>query len=360
MYSTDFRNLCLSRTCWGWAFGWKVCGAQVFYFCNAKVKTLRMDNIGNFASFNLYPVPAKIPYLQKYSTDFRNLCLTSNMLSLRIWVESFWCAGILLLEWQSENISHRQHLKFCRYQPVHCASKILYLQTYSTDFRSLCLTSNMLSLGIWVESFWCAGILLFQWQGENLAHGQHLKFCNFQPVPCASKNPISPKIFNRFSKSLPQLEDVEGGHLREKFQLYKYFTFGMARWRICGWTTFDILQLSICTLCQQKSHISKGIKPISEILASARRCWGWAFGWNVSSPQVFYFTMARWKQCASKTFSICPLLTRTRCQQKSYISKGIQPILEMFASARICWGWAFGKKVSGAQVINFCKVKVKT
>ena len=168
-------------------------------------------------------------------------------------------------------------------------AKILYLQRYSTDFRNLCLSSKMLRVGIWVESFRSAGVLLLQWQRENFAQQQHLKFCHFQPVHCVSKNPISPKVLSRFSKSLPQLEDVESGHLVGTFQVCRYFTFAIA-WRKLGASqTFEILPISTCTFCQQKSYISKGTQPIFEIFASARRCWGWAFGWKVSGAQVFYF-----------------------------------------------------------------------
>ena len=80
-----------------------------------------------------------------------------------------------------------------------------------------------------MESFRFAGILLSQCQGENFAHRQHLKVCHIQPVHCASKNPISPKVFNRFSKSFAQLEDFEGGHLRGKRHVRMYFTLSMAR-----------------------------------------------------------------------------------------------------------------------------------
>ena len=80
-----------------------------------------------------------------------------------------------------------------------------------------------------MESFSCAGILLLQRQAENFAHRHHLKFSHFQPVHCHSKNPLSPKVFKRFSKALLQLEDVEGGHLSGKFQLRRYFSFAMAR-----------------------------------------------------------------------------------------------------------------------------------
>ena len=147
----------------------------------------------------------------------------------------------------------------------------------------------MFRVGIWVESFRCAGILLLQWQGENFSHRQHLKFGHVQPVHCARKNHISPKVFTRFSKSLPQLEDVQGGHLGGKFQVRRYFTFTMARWKLFASTTFEILPRSTCTVCQQKSYVSKGIHRIFEIFASARRCWGWAFVWKVSGAQVFYF-----------------------------------------------------------------------
>ena len=155
-----FEIFASARRCWGWAFVGKVLSAQVFQFCNGKVKTLRIVNIWNFSTLNLYTVPT---------------------------------------------------------------------------------------------------------------------------------NPISPNIFNRFSKSSPQLEDVEGGHLVGKFQVRSYFTFAMARWKLCAWTTFEILPLSTCTMCQQESYISKGIQPIFAVLASARRCWGWAFVCKVSSAQVFYF-----------------------------------------------------------------------
>ena len=80
-----------------------------------------------------------------------------------------------------------------------------------------------------MESFRCAGFLLLKWQCENVADEQHLKFCHFQPVHWASKNIISPKVFTQFSRSLPQLEDVKGGHLGGKFQVCRCFTFEMAR-----------------------------------------------------------------------------------------------------------------------------------
>ena len=195
----------------------------------------------------------------------------------------------------------------------------------------------------------------------KFAHRQHLKFCHFQHVHCARKNPISPRVFKRFSKSLLQLEDVEGRHLGWKFQVRRNFTFAMARWKLCASTTFDILTLSTCTVCQQKSFISKGIQPIFEIFASARRSWEWGI-W-VESVRCAGILLLQWQGenfALRQHLKFLPLLTCTLCQQKSYISEGVQPIFEIFPSARRCWRWAFGWKVSGAQVFYFCNSKVKT
>ena len=157
----------------------------------------------------------------------------------------------------------------------------------------------MLRVGIWVESFRCAGILLLPWQGENFGHRQHLKY----------------------------------------------------------------LPLSTCTLCQQKSYISKSIQPIFEIFASARRCFRVVIWVESFRCAVFYFCngQARWKFCASTTFEILPLSTCTLCQQKSYISNGIQPIFEIFASARRCLGWCIcGGKFQVRRLFYFCNGKVKS
>ena len=79
----------------------------------------------------------------------------------------------------SENFAHRQHLKFPTFNLHTVPAKILYLQRYSTEFRKLCFSSKLLKVGLWVKSCRCAGIILLQWPGENFAHGHHLKFPTF-------------------------------------------------------------------------------------------------------------------------------------------------------------------------------------
>ena len=377
-----------------WAFGCKVTGEQVFYFRNGKVKSLRIDNIWNFATFNLYTVPAKILYLHRYSTDFQNVWHSSKILRVGIWVERFKRAGILLLQWQGENFAHVQHLKFPIFNLYPVTAKIPYLQRYSTDLRNLCHNSKILRVGNLVENFRRAAILHLQWQAEIVAYRQHLKFCHFQHVQCPCKNPISPKVFNRFSwvESFKRagilLLQWKVKTLRidniwnfATFNLYtvpeKIFASASAR-RFWGWAfgwkvssaqifyfcngkvrtlrMYNIwnFPFSICTLSQQKFYISKGIPPIFEIFATTRRFWGWAIWWKISGAQLFYICNASWNLCLSTTFEILPLSTCTMSLQKSYISKGIHPIFEIFATARIFWGWVSGWKVSSAQVFCFC------
>ena len=281
-----FEIFASARGSGGKAFGWKVSSAQVFYVCNGNVKTLCIENIWNFATFNMYTAPAKIQYLQRNSNEFRNLCLKSKMLRVGICVERFKCAGILRLEWQCENFVHWQLLKFCNFQPVHCASKNPISPKVFNRFSKSLPQLEDVEGGHLGESFRCTCILLLQWQGDNFALRQHLKFCHFQPVHFARKNAISPKVLNRLSKSLPQIEDVEGWNLGVNFQVCRYFTFAMARCNLCVSTTFEISSLLTCTLCRQKSYSSKDIQPIFEIFATERRCWGRPFVSKVSGAQV--------------------------------------------------------------------------
>ena len=144
---------------------------------------------------------------------------------------------------------------------------------------------------------------------------QHLIFCHFQHVQCASKNPLSPKVLNRFSKSLHQLEGVESGHLGGQCQVRSCFTFAMARWKLCASTPFEILPLSTCVLCQQKSYISKVLNKFSKSLLQLEDVEGAHLGGKSKERRYFILqwqgeNFAHWQhlklchfqhvQCASK------------------------------------------------------------
>ena len=74
-----------------------------------------------------------------------------------------------------------------------------------------------------------AAIFVLQWQGESFFLVEKFETSNFQAVHGDRKNGISPKVFNRFSKTLLFLKDVENRYLGRKFDGRSYFSFAMAR-----------------------------------------------------------------------------------------------------------------------------------
>ena len=61
-----------------------------------------------------------------------------------------------------------------------------------------------------------AAILVLQWQGEIFFHVEEFEISHFQAVHCVIKNAISPKVFNRFSKTFLLLKDVENRYFGRK------------------------------------------------------------------------------------------------------------------------------------------------
>ena len=74
-----------------------------------------------------------------------------------------------------------------------------------------------------------ATILVSQWQDENFFQVEKFEISHFQVVHCVRKNAISPKVFNRFSKTYLLLKDVENRYLGVKDHERSYFSFAMPR-----------------------------------------------------------------------------------------------------------------------------------
>ena len=106
----------------------------------------------------------------------------------------------------------------------------------------------------------------------NLFQVEKFQISHFQAVQCFRKNAISPKVFNRFSKTFLLLKDVENRYLSRKFHCRSYFSFSMVRWKLYSGGKIPNFPLSSCTLCQKKYYITKGIQPIFKNVSSAERC----------------------------------------------------------------------------------------
>ena len=75
----------------------------------------------------------------------------------------------------------------------------------------------MLKIGIWAEKIMSTAILVLQWQGDNFFQVAKFEISRFQTVHGVIKNAISPKVFNRFSKTFLLLRDMENRYLGRKF-----------------------------------------------------------------------------------------------------------------------------------------------
>ena len=74
----------------------------------------------------------------------------------------------------------------------------------------------MWKICIWEENFMSAAILVLELHDENFFQVEKFEISHFQAVHRVSKNAISPKVFNRFSKTFLLLKDVENRYLGRK------------------------------------------------------------------------------------------------------------------------------------------------
>ena len=116
--------------------------------------------------------------------------------------------------------------------------------------------------------------------------------------------PISPKVFHRFSKTLLHLKHVESGHFRWKFQVRRYFSFAMKRWKLSPSTRLEIFHFQPVN-CSSKDSISlKVFKRFSKILLHLMRVESGHLGRKFEVRSYFIFAIARWKLSPSTSFEI--------------------------------------------------------
>ena len=324
---------------------WKLCASSTFDILPLSTRTVCQQK--SYISKGIEPILENFAQLED---------VESGHLRGKFQVRRY-----LILQWRVGNFAHRQHLKFCHFQPVNCASKNpispKLFNRISKSSHQLGDVDDGHSSGKF-QMRRCFTFAIARWK---LAHRQHLKFCHFQHVHCGSKNPISPKVLNRFSKSLHQLEDADGGRLGWKFQLHRYFSFAMARWKLV-----ERQHLKFCHFqhvhCAGKNPIyPKVFNLFSKSLNQLEDVEGGHSGGKFQVRRSFTFAMARWKLCASTTFEILPLSTCVLWQQKSnVIQRYWTDFRESLFQLEDVEGGDLGGKLKLAQVFYFCNGKVRT
>ena len=147
------------------------------------------------------------------------------------------------------------NVKFPHSKLYTVSEKTLYHQRYSNDFERLSCCWKMWKIGIWEENFMSAAILVLELLNENFFQVEKFEISHFQAVHRASKNAISPKVFNRFSKTFLLLKDVENRYLGRKDHERSYFSFAIAKWKLFSVEKFEISHFQ-AVHCVRKNAIS--------------------------------------------------------------------------------------------------------
>ena len=161
---------------------------------------------------------------------------------------------------------------------------------------------------------------------------EKFEISHFQAVHCVRKNAISPKVFNRFSKTFHLLKDVENRYLAQKFHGRSYFSFAMVRWKLLQKENLKFPNSKLHTVPEKTLYHQRYSTDFQKLFF----CWKmWKIGiW--AGRSYFSFAMVRWKLFSGGKIRNFPLSSCTLCQKKCYITKGIQPIFKNFPSAERC------------------------
>ena len=138
-------------------------GRSYFSFAMVRWKLLQKENL-KFPNSKLHTVPEKMLYHQSYSTDFKKLLLCWKTWKIGIWAQKFHGRSYFsfaMVRWKlfSGGKIRNFPLSSCNTVP----EKMLYHQSYSTDFKKLLLCWKTWKIGIWAENFMGAAILVLQW-----------------------------------------------------------------------------------------------------------------------------------------------------------------------------------------------------
>ena len=180
--------------------------------------------------------------------------------------------------WKKFEISH--------FQAVHCVRENAISPKAFTRFSKTFLLLKDVENRYLAQNFIGAAILVWQGKGKTITKGK-FEISQFQAAHCARKSAISPKVFNRFSKTFLPLEDMYNRYLSRKFHGRSYFSFAMVRWKLFSGRKIRNFPLSSCTLCQRKCYITKGIHPDFQILSFCWKMWKIGIWAKISWAQLF-------------------------------------------------------------------------
>ena len=141
-----------------------------------------------------------------------------------------------------------------------CQKKRYITKGIQLIFKNFSVCWKMWKIGIWAQKFHGRSYFSFamvRWKPFFL--WKNSKFPTFKLYTVSDKNAISPKPFNRFSKTFLLLKDVENRYLSRKFRWRSKFSFAMAwgkpffLWKNSKFSTFKLYTASEKMLYHQRN-----------------------------------------------------------------------------------------------------------
>ena len=148
---------------------------------------------------------------------------------------------------------------------------------------------------------------------------------------------ISPKVFNRFSKTFLLLKDVENRYLAQKFHWRSYFSFAMVRWKLLQKGNSKFTNSKLHTVPEKNAISPKVFNRFSKTFLLLKDVENRYLTRKFDGRTYFSFAMVWWKPFFRRgKIRNFPLSSCTRCQKKCYIIKSIHSIFKNFPSAERC------------------------
>ena len=167
------------------------------------------------------------------------------------------------------------NVKFPHSKLYTLSEKSLYHQRYSTDFQEHPFCWRMWKRGISFEKIMSAAISVLQCARWKLLEKGNVKVPHSKLYTASEKTLYHQRYSNDFEERPFCWRMWKIVIWEDKSHERSYFSFAIAKWKLFSsrkiWN-FPLSNCALCTLCQKKCYITKGIQPILKNIPAAEGC----------------------------------------------------------------------------------------
>ena len=210
--------------------------------------------------------------------------------------------------------------------PLHCPSRNAISSKLFNEFsKTFLLAEGWWRWLLWLKISSTQTILVLQL--ETLPLSQPPAICHkfqFFPLDGPSRNALSSKVFNEFSKTFFWPNDKEGGYCRWKFQFHRCFGFPMATLQL--FQHLENVEISIFplyTVPAEMLYLQKFLTNFKKLFFWPNDEEGGHCGWKLQLHRYFGFaitTLQLFQHPENVKISIFPF---TLSRQKCHVFKSV-------------------------------------